>query len=252
MKRRKFLKSAAVLGGGALLPPPAREIRPYRVGERVSGDVFFLDAAGERQTLASQVSDFTRLVYLVLFGGSFRSKPRGKRGELWCEDSVDDLVLQRAIYLNYADKGVTFVPVAAPPVYDSPRYGFPENVFLTEPESSSLYRDAVRVFIKRTEALKDDGTIPYDPVFYDPRFRLLDNPSEHEHVPAYGEVLPWQGRFKGPGDTQRYGTPTLWLLSRELQVLREPFFGNQHEHVPLLVSYTVRDVAAALDEALAR
>jgi hypothetical protein len=197
------------------------------------------------------VNDLTKVVYLVVFGGSFRSKPAGKRGELWCEDSVDDLVMERSVYLNYADKGVTFVPVATPPVYDSPRYGFPENVFLTEPESSSLYRDSVQVFIDRTEALKGDGTIPYDPVFYDPRFRLLDNPSEHEHVDACGPVHSWQGRFKGPGDTQRYGTPTIWLLSRELEVLREPFFGNEFGRVPLRIHYTVRDVAAALDEALA-
>ena len=97
-----------------------------------------------------------------------------------------------------------------------------------------------------------DGSIPFDPVFYDPRFRLLDNPNEHEHVAAFGDVEPWQGRFKWHEDEQTYGTPTTWLLSPKLEVLREPFYGNVYEAVPVSINYTVRDVIAALDELLAK
>jgi hypothetical protein len=104
--------------------------------------------------------------------------------------------------------------------------------------------------VEKTEALKEDGTLPFDPIFYDPRFRLLDNPNEHEHVPAYGPVHPWQGRFKWFEDDQRYGTPTIWLLDKELRVLREPFWGNVYEGVPVQLNYTVRDVIKALDQCL--
>ena len=58
----------------------------------------------------------------------------------------------------------------------------------------------------------------------DPRFRLLDNSNEHEHVPAYGSTYPWQGRFKWSEDEQRYGTPTIWLLDGRLRVIRTPFW----------------------------
>lgn len=258
VNRREFVARSLTAAGsfalatryGAALESEGR--RPaYRVGEKVSPDVFFLDARGERQTLAGQVNEYTKVLYLFVFGGAFRKRPEGKRGELWCGDSMDDLSIQRSIYLNYASRGVTFVPVATPPVYDGPRYGYPDEVFLREPADSPLYRESVEVFIQKTETLKDDGTIPYDPVFYDPRFRLLDNPYVHEHVKGYGDVAPWQGRFKAEGDHQRYGTPTLWLLSPELEVLREPFFGNAYESVPLAIRYTVRDLAQALDRALA-
>ena len=84
----------------------------------------------------------------------------------------------------------------------------------------------------------------------DPRFRLLDNSNEHEHVPAYGSTYPWQGRFKWSEDEQRYGTPTIWLLDGRLRVIRTPFLGNVYEGVPVQINYTVRDVIRALDEAL--
>jgi hypothetical protein len=154
------------------------------------------------------------------------------------------------VLYNYAEKGVTFVPVAAPPVYGSKRYGYKDDVFLTEPESSGEYKKAVHEFVSKTEMLKEDGSLPFDPIFYDPRFRLLDNPAAHEHVDGYGEVYPWQGRFKWHEDQQTYGTPTVWLLDRDLRVLAPPFYGNNYEAVPFHIKYTVKDVAKALDTAL--
>jgi hypothetical protein len=258
MKRRDFVvqsvAAAGWLAGRRLVAqetaPPAGE--SYRPGERVDGEVFFLDAEQRPVTLASQVGEETRVLYLNIFGGAYAEKPPDKRGGLWCSDSVDDFSFQKSIYLNYADKGVTFVPVATPPVYGSERYGYPKEVFLVEPEDSPAYKKAVGEFIEKTEALKADGSVPFDVVFYDPRFRLLDNPREHRHVPAYGKVYPWQGRFKWREDQQRYGTPTIWLLDRELKVIREPFFGNVYEGVPLEIQYTVRDIVKALDQALGR
>jgi hypothetical protein len=212
--------------------------------------VSFLDRELKTVNLASQVHESTKIVYLVILGGAPSRKRADKRGPLWCGDSIDDLGIHRTVYYNYADKGVTFVPVATPPVYSGDRYGYPTDVFLVEPESAKAYQSAVSEFIYKTEKLKTDGTIPFDPVFYDPRFRLLDNANEHEHVPAYGTVYPWQGRFKWHEDEQRYGTPTIWLLDGDLKVLREPFWGNVYEGVPVQIHYTVRDVVKALDHAL--
>lgn len=257
MNRREFLTTTAAVGIASplflskeLQGPGEGGSKGYRPGDRVDPDVFFLDDNLNRITLASQVNEFTKVIYLLILGGAYAVKPEDKRGGMWCVDTVDDIPLHRTIYFNYADKGVTFVPIAVPPVYGSGRYGYPDDVFLTEPEDSQVYQEAVEVFVGKTEALKEDGTLPFDPIFYDPRFRLLDNPTEHEHVPAYGKVYPWQGRFKWHEDTQSYGTPTLWLLGRDLRVLRSPFYGNTYEAVPLHINYTVRDVARALDDAL--
>ena len=263
MNRRDFLKSTTAAAGtlittpllsrGALAGPwvaQGDDVQCYRPGDRVDPSVSFLDRDGQRVTLEDQVDEYSGVLCLVIFGGAYARKPADKRGQLWCVDSSDDLAIQRTVYFNYVNEGVTFLPVAAPPVYSGSGYGYPADVFLVEGEDSSRYQEAVAEFTAKTEALKEDGTIPFDPIFYDPRFRLLDNPNEHTHVPAYGEVHPWQGRFKWHQDHQRYGTPTIWLLDTELRVLREPFWGNVYEAVPTQINYTVRDVMAALDEAL--
>jgi hypothetical protein len=216
----------------------------------VDPEVSILDSQLQRVTLGSQVNEYTKVLYLLISGGAYAEKPPDKRGGLWCVDSVDDMPIHRAIYFNYADKGVTFVPVVTPPVYGSKKYGYPDEVFLTQPEDSAAYREAVADFVTETETLKEDGTLPFDPIFYDPRFRLLDNPYEHQHVPAYGRVYPWQGRFKWHEDEQRYGTPTIWLLDRDLRVLTEPFYGNVYEAVPLHINYTIKDIEGALNTAL--
>ena len=266
MNRREFLKSTAAAAGvltaspvvtprssGAWSPSFVRQDRDrpcYRPGERVEASVSFLDRDQRLVTLADQVSEYGKVLFLAIFGGAHARKPADKRGQLWCVDSSDDLSLQRTIYFNYVNEGVTFVPVATPPVYSGSSYGYPADVFLVEEEESPAYQSALAEFIVKTEALKEDGTIPFDPIFYDPRFRLLDNPNEHAHVPAYGPVHPWQGRFKWHQDHQRYGTPTIWLLDNQLRVIREPFWGNVYEAVPPQINYTVRDVMAALDLAL--
>jgi hypothetical protein len=258
MNRREFLKTTTAVGlasGSSILLPkrtgavPSRQ-ECYRPGDKVDPEITFLDKDLNRVTLGSQVNEFTKVVYLLIFGGAYAVKPADKRGGLWCVDTVDDIPIHRTIYFNYADKGVTFVPVAAPPVYGSERYGYPEGVFLTEPEDSPTYKKAVEEFVSKTEVLKEDGSIPFDPVFYDPRFRLLDNPNEPEHVPAYGRVYPWQGRLKWHEDPQTYGTPTTWILDRNLTVLTQPFYGNNYEAVPLHIRYTVRDIVEALDRIL--
>jgi hypothetical protein len=260
MDRRDFLKATALTGlaGGAHFAFPDRtvarsgeEIRSYRIGDQVDPDVFFLDSDLNRVTLGSQVNEFTKVLYLTILGGAYAVKSADKRGGLWCADTVDDMPVHRALLYAYAEKGVTFVVVMVPPVYGSERYGFRDAVFLHEPPDSPAYKKAVQDFVSKTEAMKEDASLPFDPVFYDPRFRLLDNPNQGQHVEAYGEVYPWQGKFKWHEDQQTYGTPVTWLLDPDLKVLRKPFYGNVYEETPLHINYTVRDVAKALDEALA-
>ena len=260
MDRRDFLKTTALTGlvtGSHLVVPRRAAARieegagGYGIGDQVDPDVFFLDSDLNRVTLGSQVNEFTKIIYLTILGGAYAVKPADKRGGLWCVDTVDDIPVHRALLYAYAEEGVTFVAVVAPPVYGSERYGYPDAVFLHEPADSAAYKKAVHDFVSKTEAMKEDGSLPFDPIFYDPRFRLLDNPNEGGHVEAYGEVYPWQGKFKWHEDHQRYGTPVTWLLSRDLKVLGKPFYGNVYEETPLHINYTVRDVAKALDEALA-
>ena len=255
MNRREFLRSSTTVAGLFAITPlwlcSRGEAKQscYRPGDEVDSRVFFLDPNGRSVTLADQIDESTKVLYLIVFGGAYAKKKPDKRGRLWCGDSSDDMAVHRSVYFNYAGEGVTFVPVATPPVY-STGYGFRQDVFLAEPEGSAAYQEALAEFIEKTEVLKEDGTIPFDSIFYDPRFRLLDNPNEHEHVPAYGSIHPWQGRFKWFEDDQRYGTPTIWLLDAKLRVIRAPFFGNVYEGVPVQINYTVRDVVGALDEAL--
>ena len=255
MNRREFLKNSTAVGGMLATTPlwlcsrvEAKQ-RSYRPGDEVDSSVSFLDSEGRAVTLADQIDGATKLLYLIIFGGAYAKKEPDKRGRLWCGDSSDDMAVHRTVYFNYAGEGVTFVPVATPPVY-STGYGFKKDVFLVEPENSSAYQSALAEFIEKTEVLKQDGTLPFDAVFYDPRFRLLDNPSEHEHVPAYGTIHPWQGHFKWFEDEQRYGTPTIWLLDANLRVIRTPFWGNVYEGVPVQINYTVHDIIRALDAAL--
>lgn len=259
MNRREFLKTTSVVGlaSGIHLASQRKstaaqgsDMQGYEPGDRVDPGIFFLDKELNRVTLGNQVNEFTKIIYLLVFGGAYAEKPSDKRGGMWCVDTVDDIPVHRPIYYNYAEKGVTFVPVATPPVYGSKRYGYKDEVFLTVSEDSPEYEQAVREFVSKTEILKEDGSLPFDPIFYDPRFRLLDNPNAHQHVDAYGEIYPWQGRLKWHEDQQTYGTPTLWLLDRNLKVLGPPFYGNNYEAVPFHINYTVRDITQALDDAL--
>ena len=123
---------------------------------------------------------------------------------------------------------------------------------LDEPEASSRYETAVRQFITKTEALRVNGTIPFQKVYYDPRFRLLWNPRQHPFNEAYGKVYPWQGRLKWHQDNQRYGTPTIWFLSSTGRVLRSPLYGNNYSTVPPTIRFTFWELEGAILEALSR
>lgn len=255
MLRRDFVKAggtvivaAAAAAGGTIL---GAEQKPcYMPGDVVDGDVFLQDAQLKPIKLLDAVKPGTKVVALALIGGAYLTTT-DKHGGMWCEDTLDEFPNLKAANTAWKDRGVQFIGVACPPVY-SDRYGWGKNVFLDEPDSSPKYQQAVKQFVERTEALRKDRTIPFDPLYYDPRFRLLWNAKEHEATAAYGPVHPWQGRFKWHKDEQRYSTPVIWFLDAKGKVLREPLYGNDYAGVPPRILYTYWELEAAIGEALSK
>ncbi len=253
MRRREVLKSggaAAVLAACGI--PPAGGAPAdgcYMPGGRVDKEVYFLDAKQKTVRLLDAVSPASKVVALVIIGGAYL-EATDRHGGIWCEDTLYDFGnLVAAIGTNGAT-GVQFIGAACPPVYSSDRYGWEKGVFLDEPENSAKFKKAVGQFIEKTEALRNDGSIPLGTLYYDPRFRLLWNPQEHAVGPAYGPVYPWQGKFKWHNDVQRYGTPCLWFLDQRGKVLREPLYGNNYTSVPPKILYTFWELESAIQQSV--
>jgi hypothetical protein len=211
----------------------------YQVGDRVSEEIFILNKDMKKIPLLKLIKPDTRVVVLIFFGGGMKSRPDRTefRGTLWCEDSFDDLSVQRALFHTFKDSAVQFVPVAVPPVYRPTSYGWEESDFLGSSEDSDTYLDAARSFIEATEREVASGLIPFPEVYYDPKFRLAQNRGERDLGPEYGTVYDWQGKLKWHQDARRYGAPTIWFLSGDGTVLAEPFFGNDYDSDPPEIYY---------------
>ncbi len=253
MRRREVIKAggAAVLlaACGATEARGAQDPGCFMPGETIDRNVFFLDANMKPVRLLDAVKPGSKAVVLVVIGGAYLAAP-DRHGGIWCEDTLYDFGTLKAAVGAGSGKGVQFICAACPPVY-SEKYGWPNGVFLDEPDDSPKYVEAVRQFIGKTEALRKDGTIPFDTVYYDPRFRLLWNPKEYTAKPAYGTVYAWQGKFKWHKDTQRYGTPCIWFLDPHGKVLREPLYGNNYASEPPRILYTYWELEGAIQESLA-
>jgi hypothetical protein len=224
----------------------------YKVGDRLDPATFVLTNRLQRVRLTDVFSPDSKVVVLILFGGGAKEIPEGEefRGSLWCEDSLDDLSVQRALYHAFKDRHVQFVPVAVPPVYSPERFAWSPDVFLGQPDSSDLFKRAVKSFLKATEVSVLDGTIPFPEVYYEPRFRLAQNHGERQLGPEFGIVHDWQGKLKWHLDGRKYGTPTLWFLDRRGTVLTEPLFGNDYDSEPPNITYGYREAKELLDELL--
>ncbi|MFQ5504294.1 MAG: hypothetical protein ACE5F1_05775, partial [Planctomycetota bacterium] len=175
------------------------------------------------------------------------AKDVAKRGGLWCEDSYSELQALRHLLLDYEPKGVRFIAVACPPVHHEERFGYAKGGFLEAGPEDPLYKRMRRRFVDATLALRDNDVLPFEDLYFDPRFRLLGSRTPGAPI--------WQGRFKWHEDTQTYGTPTLWILSRnpdrgDLEVYGEPFHMNVYESEGRRIRYTVRDIKARLDRLL--
>lgn len=226
--------------------PSAKEgARPmsWLPGETVTAIVE--DGAGTRVALEELLRDQScKGAVLFLVAGAEGGDTR-KRGGLWCEDSFNDLPLLRHLRLQYEDKGIRFIPVCCPPVYHEEEFGYTEGAFLHRPDDDPVYRDNRQKFVARTQRLVDEDVLPFSRIWFDPRFRMLSNPLRGEA--SVGERPDWQGKFKWYGDTQAYGTPTLWILDRERRVFGKPFHMNVYESEGRRIRYTTRDVSSRLD-----
>lgn len=222
----------------------------YQVGEKIAEDVAIVHENGEPQRLLDLVTTETKLIYLVLFGGPSLN-PRHSEGGLWCEDSFNDMPISNFNYRKYAGQGVQFIPVVCPPVYHERRFGYEKGTFLQTPDDATKYKESFVEFVEATKKLQETRVIPFEKVYFDPRFRLMFNFNEVDDESEYIEKeVSWLGKFKPCGDSQRYSTPTIWLLSPEGEILREPFYGNRYAEDRLQILFTVREVDAAMTELL--
>ncbi|HEX9655018.1 MAG TPA: hypothetical protein VGA99_15020 [bacterium] len=264
MKRRKFLKSG--LGVGAAYMMSTVPSNPFAIskpeeenslegslspGEVVPFEAFVLDKSLQPHSVIElcALEPKAKVILLCIYGGRV-PKQDDRLGGIWCPDSFEDLHIVRYLHLKYQPEQIRIAPIACPPVYSSHYYGFEQRVFLDEPDDSKKFQDSVAAFMDNTEKLFVDGYLPV-PSYYDVRHRLLFNRREDLQPGAgYGVIHAWQGRFRGNGDTQRYGTPTIWLLDATGRVLNEPFWGNFYHSDPFQVRYTISDVDRAIEQNL--
>lgn len=209
----------------------------FGVGDFI-GTVFVLDKSMQKRPLLELIRPGIKLAIVILFGGGMKERPAHatKRGPLWCEDSFDDLGIQRALVQAFEGQPVQFIGIAIPPVYHSGFYGWPGNPFLGSADQSKDYQEAVRSFIDSTQVAQENDYLPFD-VYYDPRNRLAQNPAERSFSPEVDVKYSWQGKFRWPQDLRQYGTPTIWFLDGSGKVLMPPLLGNDYDGVPPEINY---------------
>ncbi|MGH7494634.1 MAG: hypothetical protein ACREOO_19855 [bacterium] len=223
----------------------------YQVGDTIASDIFVCDLTGEKKRLLDLKDADTKLIYLLLFGGP-SVEPASSYGGLWCVDSFNDMPVSNYVYLKYKKQGVAVIAVACPPVYGEEEYGYMDGTFLAQPETAQVWKDEFGRFVNAAYELQGNHVIPFDKVYFDPKFRLAFNHKKHANGAAFSEsVLPWMGKFKPATDHQNYSVPVIWLLSPEGKVLHEPFVGNRYGTSTQRINYTVREVEAAVQKILA-
>ncbi len=223
----------------------------YQVGDRVDLSALVVDSEGRNHPLRDVILPDAKVVVVIVLGGAYHTRPEEKfRGTLWCRDSFDDLAIQRALVRRFQDEPVQFLPIAVPPVYKPETYGWPGDPFLGKPDDAAEYQSAVATFIEATEREKDSGLLPFDTIYYDPKFRLAQNRKERQLGPEFGTIYEWQGKFKWQNDPRRYGTPTIWILKGDGTVATEPLVGNDYDSVPPDIHYGYAEASAAIENAL--
>ncbi len=226
--------------------PAPPQTRCYRPGEIVAPEIYVYDGDGRQRRLLDLAAPETKVLYLLLFGGP-TFNPERSQGGLWCEDTFNDMPISNYLYLRYRDRGVTFVPVACPPIYHAKVFGYAGNPLLSLPEGAPEWHEARAAFVQAARALQDNHVIPFEKLYFEPNFRLLFNFEKLADLPPLPDPMPdWMGKFKPCGDRQCYSTPTIWLLSRTGEVLHEPFAGNRYAQAEQRLRYTVRDLEQVL------
>jgi hypothetical protein len=257
MDRRQFLKSGLSLSAAWLVSrnPMALAVLQdnnstactYSPGQTIAADAFVVDKNLKPHTLlelCQKIAD-AKVNVLYIYGGGAHTR-ENRLGGIWCPDSFEDLHIIRYIHQKFDDSQVQIIPVACPPIYSSQHYGFAQRVFLDEPDDSPKFNESVKQFMESTEKVVAAKYLPVE-TYYDLRFRLLFNPREDLKPGAgYGTIHPWQGCFRASGETQKYGTPTIWLLNAKGVVLHEPFGGNIYHAEPFAIRYTILDLDKAI------
>lgn len=222
----------------------------YRAGEMIAPETFVYNRIGEKKRLLELARPEVKVIYLLLFGGASAS-PVETYGGIWCNDSFNDMPISNYMYLKYRERGVAFIAVACPPVYSEQEYGFPGETFLAQPETSDAWRQAFENFVQTTYDLQNNRVIPFDKIYFDPKFRLMFNHHKQANGVAFSDsVLTWMGKLKPCSDKQSHSLPAIWLLSPNGKVLHEPFVGNRYGASTQRIVFTVREVEAAVENIL--
>lgn len=223
----------------------------YLSGDSIDPATFVLDVNLEPVKVLDLIGPDTKVVVLVFFGGAALSIPDEPfRGPLWCEDSFDDLAVQRALVSHFKGAPVQFIPIVIPPVYSNNRYGYEQDVFLANPDESPAFQAASRAFIENTEKIRATTLIPFDRLYFDPKNRLCQNRAAAELGENFGEIFAWQGKLRWHRDPRKYGVPTMWILDSQGKVLTNPFWGNDYDSDPPSVHYGFAELKDALTELL--
>jgi len=236
------------------LAPQPRLILPQKAslhpGMTIPAAAYVFDRDLSKTPLLSRVRADVEVVVLVIFGGAALEIPQKDfRGPLWCQDSFDDLSVQRAAVNEFKEKPVEFIGIAVPPVFSGDRrYGFAPGVFLDLPFSAPEFKEAAESFVRATEALRSGSLLPFDTIYYDPKLLTLGrDPGKGD---PSDEEMNWRGAFKPEGDTRRYGAPTVWILNRHGVVMTDPFWGNEYGSSPPIVNYGFVELRTAIESAL--
>lgn len=245
-----FLMPITIYGQSPALPTQEVAQPCYQVGETIAPETFVYNRIGEKKRLLELVRPETKVIYLLLFGGASASAVE-TYGGIWCNDSFNDMAISNYLNLKYRERGVTFIAVACPPVYSEEEYGFPGNTFLALPETSEAWQQAFESFVQTTYDLQNTHVIPFDKIYFDPKFRLMFNHKKLANGVAFSDsVFAWMGKLKPCSDKQSHSLPTIWLLSPNGKVLHEPFAGNRYGTSTQRINFTVREVETALENIL--
>ncbi len=216
----------------------------YRIGDKISADIFVSEQNKEHRSLLKMCGESSPILnVLYIFGGGALGR-EGKTGGIWCQDSFEDLYIIRYLKAKYEIEPIQIIPVACPPIYSTKYYGYAQDLLLNESDDSAKVVEAEDKFRQTRMQAFEDGIIPVKP-YFDLRYRLMFN-REYETGENYGEVYPWQGKFRADNEFQKYGVPTIWLLDADGKILEGPFSGNVYHSDPYQISYTVKDIDEAI------
>ena len=239
---------ASSLGQPRLIVP---ETGSYLPGERIDPTVFVYDSEGSKVRIPELFGTDNKVIVLSLMGGAAdASSDSSRRGNLWCEDSFDDLAVQRALVAYFKGRPVRFAAVAIPDVL-FPRAGGLDNLFLAGSQDDEAFVEKFSGFIENTEKERLSTVLPFESIFYDPRGRLILGDRILGKVPPeYGEVYDWQGKFKWHLDPRTYGLPAIWVLTGDGTVACEPFWGNDYDSSPPQINYGFEELRDAVERLL--